>query len=356
LNHRMLTHALMVVLVSTLFLWSQNPANNVPAKADEAVRNGNALYDKGRYDEAVKEYESAITLAPSWYEPHYELGQTYYAMKRPEDARKQYELALDCDPHCWLCYQGLGNLADDLGNRDLALQHYQKSVTLAPDQAQPRYNLAITYVRLKRIDEAISSLKEAESLRPEYASPYFLLGKIYYGQQKFYLAFDQLFQATKLEKSGPRFDQAKKLIDVHVVVDEKLDAASIGSHMSYCIARSGSISPEEYRKRFPGAETYVDNLAEEEYVLGTFATIIGELAEKRKPDAEFGRLVAIKKAGYMIPFILSYSGQRFGKELEEYEKKNPGRMEEFRKWAVDSKISLEPIHPRCEVHWMGQTW
>lgn len=356
MNRRILARAPLLVLVSTLYLCSQNPANSVPAKAAETVRKGNALYDKGRYDEAVKEYESAIGLAPSWFEPHYELGQTYYEMKRPEDARKQYELALNCDLHCWLCYQGLGNLADDLGDRDLALQHYQKAVSLAPDQAQPRYNLAITYVRLKRIDEAISALKEAESLRPEYASPFFLLGRIYYGQQRFYLAFDQLFQATKLEKSGSRFDQAKKLTEIQIVVDKELDAASMGSHMSYCLARAGSISPEEYRKRFPGAETYVDNLAEEENVLGTFATIIGELAEKGKADAEFGRLVAIKKAGYMVPFILSYSGERFGKDLQEYEKKNPGRMQEFRKWAVDSKISLEPVHPRCEVHWMGQTW
>jgi len=356
LNNRIHTITLLFVLVSGSCLWSLNLAKDVPTKAAEKVHNGNALYDKGSYDEAVKEYESAITLAPGWYEPHYELGQTYYEMKRPDDARKQYELALGCDPNCWLCYQGLGNLADDLGDRELALKNYQEAVTLAPDRGQPRYNLAITYVRLQRLDEAISALKDAERVQPEYASPYFLLGEVYYQQKRFYLAADQLFQATKLEKSGPRFDKAKKLIDVQIVVDEKLDANSMGKHMAYCLARAGSISAEEYRKRFPGAETYVDNLAEEEYVLGNFATIAGELSRKKKGDSEFGGLVAIKAAGYLIPFILSSSGERFGKELVEYETKNPGRMEEFRKWASENKISLEPIHPRCEVHWMGQTW
>jgi tetratricopeptide (TPR) repeat protein len=356
LNCRIRASQLFLVLVSACCLWSQTPEKDVPAKAAERVHAGNVLYDKGSYDEAVKEYESAIALAPNWYEPHYELGQTYYQMKRTEDAKKQYDLALESDPECWLCYQGLGNLADDLGDQSLALRLYQKAVNIAPDQGQPHYNVAVTFVRLKRIDEAIAELKEAQRLRPEYASPYFLLGKIYHGQQKFYLAFDQLFRATKLEKSGPRFDQAKKLTDVQVVIDNKLDAKSTGSHMSYCLARAGSISPEEYRKRFPGAETYLDNAAEEEYVLGTFATIVGELSQKKGADPEFASLVAVKKAGHLTPFILSSTGDRFVKDLEEYEKKNPGRMNEFRKWASENKISLEPLHPRCEVHWMGQTW
>lgn len=319
------------------------------------MHEGNALYDKGSYDEAIKAYEAAIALAPSWYEPHYELGQTYAQLKRPQDARKQLELALESDPKCWRCYQALGNLADDLGDRVLALEEYQKAVSLSPDKGQPRYNLAITYFRMQKVDEAVSALQEAERLEPAYASPYFMLGKIYYGQKKFYLAFDQLFQATKLEKSGPRFEKAKELMDVHVVVDEKLKGDAMGSHMSYCIARAGAIAPEEYRKRFPKAETYVNDLAEEEFVLGSFATIVGEMSQHQKGEAEFRRLVAINKAGYLAPFILLTS-ERFRTDLDEYQEKNPGRMEQFRKWASDNKISLEPIHPRCEVNWMGQTW
>jgi tetratricopeptide (TPR) repeat protein len=356
LNARVGLGLILLIFIFPFALSPQSSSKDVPPKALETVRDGNALYDKGSYEGAIKRYEAAINLAPSWYEPHYELAQTYSQMKRPEDARKEYELALSFDSNCWLCYQGLGNLADDLGNHDLALQQYEKAVAIAPNQAQPRYNLAVTYLRLKRTDDSISALKEAERLRPEYPSPYFLLGNVYYRQKRFYLAFDQLFQATKLEKTGPRFEDAKKLIDMQVTVDEKLDQDSMPYHMSYCLARTGSLSPEEYRKRFPGAETYVDDLKEEEYVLSTFATIAGELSAKDKGGAEFARLIAISKAGYLAPFLLSYRGSPFGTDLEGYQKKNPGRMEEFRKWVSDNKISLEPVHARCEVRWMGQLW
>jgi hypothetical protein len=107
-----------------------------------------------------------------------------------------------------------------------------------------------------------------------------LLGRIYYEQGRLYLAFDQLFEATKLEKSGARFEVAKKLIDVQLIMDEKLSSDDMALHMPFCLARSAAISPEDYRKRFPGAETYVDDLNEEKYVLESFATMVAELSPK----------------------------------------------------------------------------
>jgi len=355
-TYRSLTCVLFVVLGFALIASSQSQNQSVPAEALEKVRNGNALFDKENYAAAQKEYEAAIALDWNWYEPHYELGQTYSRIQRQDDAHNEYETALKLEPNCWICYEGLGNLADDAGDHEAAIQNYQKAVNLAPDQARLQYNLGIAYLRMKKVDEGIAALKGAEKLKPNYASPYFLLGNFYYEQKKYYLASDQFLQATKIEKSGPRFDQAKKLNDVQIVIDEKLKGDSIGCHLAYCLARSGSMLPEQYLKRYPGAETYTETLAEEESVLGTFATIMAESGETMHAPPDLARLVIIKKAGYLVPFILVSSKERFLKEGEEFEKQNPGRLEEFRTWAAKSKISLDPIRPRCEVRWMGESW
>ena len=348
--------ALLLPWLVVSCLWSQKTPAEVPTEANDKVRRGNALYDQGKYDEAIKQYESAVTLAPTWYEPHYEMGQTFSQMKRPDDAKRELALALERDPNCWLCYEALGNMADDMGDSDLALKHYGKAVSLAPNQGQPRYNLAIAYVRLKKVDDAIKTLKECEQVEPGYASPYFLLGNIYYGQKKYYLAFDQLFQATKLEKSGARFDKAKKLTNFEIIVDQKLAGNLMGNHMSYCLARAGSMAPEDYRKRFPGAETYINDFAEELHVYNTYTTILSEFPGKQTSGTDFHSLVAIKKADFLEPYILVSSGDRFAKDLAEFESKNPGRIDEFRKWASANKISIERVHPLCEVRWMGETW
>ena len=260
------------------------------------------------------------------------------------------------EPNCWICYEGLGNLADDAGDHARAVENYQRAANLAPGQARLQYNLGIAYLRMQKVNEGIEALKGAEKLKPDYASPYFLLGNVYYEQKKYYLASDQFLQATKIEKSGPRFDRAKKLNDVQIVIDEKLKGDSIGPHLAYCLARSGSMLPGQYQKLYPGAETYTETLAEQESVLGTFATILTVGGNSMHTLPDFARLVTIKKAGYLVPFILASSGNRFAKEGEESQEKNPGRMEEFRAWAAKNKISLDPIHPRCEVRWMGESW
>jgi hypothetical protein len=82
--------------------------------------------------------------------------------------------------------------------------------------------------------------------------------------------------------------------------------------------------PEQYQKRYPGAETYTETLAEEESVLGTFATILSEGSKSMHAPSDLARLVTIKKAGYLVPFILASSGKRFAKkEGEEFQEKNP---------------------------------
>ena len=101
----------------------------------------------------------------------------------------------------------------------------------------------------------------------------------------------------------------------------------------------------------------MDNLDEQVYVLGEFAQIVDELSDGgKKPDPSFGFLAAIKKAGYLAPYILLSSGDRFAGERKEFEAKNPGKIEEFQQWAAKNKVAIAPLQPRCEVRWMGRAW
>jgi len=348
---------LILLLANVAAGWQGPAASKVPPEAQQHVESGNALYDQGKYLESKAEYEQAIALAPDWYDGYYELGLAYWAMKQLPEAEKQMRLAIARQPDCWLCLTGLGNVLDDAGRREEAVGYFRQAIAVAPAVGQPHYNLALTEIRMERLDDAIAELKAAESVDPKYASPYFLLGRIYYLQQKLYLADEQLTQATKLETKGERYDQAKELIDVHIAVDKNLGENEGAIHLAYCMSRAAAMSADEYHKRFPGAETYVDNLDEEVYVLGGFIAIVDELSEGgKKLDPTFGFLVAVKKAGYLAPYILLSGGERFAGERKQFEAKNPGKIEEFQQWAAKNKVAVAPLHPRCEVRWMGQAW
>jgi len=328
-----------------------------PPEAEQHLTKGDTLFDAGKLEEAKAEYEQAIAAAPGWYEGYYELGQTYWAMKNLAEAEKQMRLAIERKPDCWLCLTGLGNVLDDAGRREEAIGYFRQAIAMAPAVGKPHYNLAVTELRLRRVDEAIAELQAAEKVDHKYASPYFMLGRIYVAQEKLYLAQEQLTQATKLETKGERYDQAKELIDASLALDKDLPEAEGATHLAFCMTRAAAMTPEEYHKRFPGAETYVDNLDEQVYVLGEFAQIVDELSDGgKKPDPSFGFLVAIKKAGYLAPYILLSSGDRFAGERKEFEAKNPGKIEEFQQWAAKNKLAIAPLQPRCEVRWMGRAW
>jgi len=68
-----------------------------PAAASprSAISEGNRLYEKGRYDEAIKHYEEAKTdLQKSPYIVYFNEAASYYKQKKYEDAVKAYDQAL----------------------------------------------------------------------------------------------------------------------------------------------------------------------------------------------------------------------------------------------------------------------
>ena len=60
---------------------------------------GNLLYDKKRYEEAIREWESSVSLDPSFAIPWRNLGIAYFNVrKNPERARSAYEMAFRVNP------------------------------------------------------------------------------------------------------------------------------------------------------------------------------------------------------------------------------------------------------------------
>lgn len=325
-------------------------------QAEHLVREGNVLFDAGKYQEARAKYEAALESAPEWYEPHYELGQVYWVTKQFELSKKHYEQAISRKPDCGICYAGLGSLLDDMGNPQEALKHFDLATSHWPGSGKPHYNAAVTYLRLGKTEDAIAKLKAAQQIQPGYASPFFLLGNVYYKQGKLFLAFENLFQATKLETKGPRYDAAKKLIDAQINIDQRLKQDEMGVALSYCIARSHAQLIEQYRKRKPNAETYEGTLDDEAEVITSFANMMAEMKDSNKQAAKYAFLKIIADAGYMEPYLLLLLPDRFSQDREKFQQLHPDRIPQFQIWAAEKKIVLKPLPEGCEVKWMGRTW
>lgn len=97
------------------------------------------------------------------------LGWAEYRLGRSEEAAQHLRLALDYKASYWPARLNLGILAADRGDRDLAVEHFERVLEAQPGplaEAEARYRLAQLYVSMGDKRSAIAQLHKASDLRP----------------------------------------------------------------------------------------------------------------------------------------------------------------------------------------------
>jgi len=111
----------------------KNVADREKSNPTPRVDLGNLYFDAERYDDAIKWYGEALTLAPNNVDVSTDLGVCYYYSNQPDKALEQFDRSLKIDPkHAkTLLNQGIVRA---FGKQDLegAMQAWQKVMELAP--------------------------------------------------------------------------------------------------------------------------------------------------------------------------------------------------------------------------------
>jgi tetratricopeptide (TPR) repeat protein len=88
-----------------------------------------------------------------------------------ESEKNNHVAAIDCftkslkeDPRHYESHYNLANLYAEIGNLSLAKVHYQMAITIEPEFPNSYFNLALTQVMNKEVEEAIKSLLIYHSL------------------------------------------------------------------------------------------------------------------------------------------------------------------------------------------------
>ena len=100
------------------------------------------LERRGRYEEAAAAADRAITEDPTQAPAHKNAGDLHYRLGHYEDALECYARAVRLDPELGGdVYLKLGNIRYRRRERDEAMQLWERSLTLAPDNPMARNNL-----------------------------------------------------------------------------------------------------------------------------------------------------------------------------------------------------------------------
>lgn len=128
-----------------------------------------ALYDAGRFEEALASCERAITLDPSRVDARINRATALLASGRASQALAEFDslLALRPDDAGALVNRGLACMA--LGRFDEAVRSYRRALAVHPRFAEAHNVLGVALYRSGRRDEGLRHIEEAVRLAPDNA-------------------------------------------------------------------------------------------------------------------------------------------------------------------------------------------
>jgi adenylate cyclase len=129
---------------------------------------GRSCFAQGQYEKAAALFAQASQASPDDYQAPSLRGLCFRALNRPVEAREAFQECLQkVEHHLQLNPDGvravcLGSSAlCGLGDRDRALEWADRALSMDPEEATVLYNVACTYAVLKETDKAIDCLEKS---------------------------------------------------------------------------------------------------------------------------------------------------------------------------------------------------
>ncbi|MDR1847592.1 MAG: tetratricopeptide repeat protein [Bacteroidales bacterium] len=172
------------------------------------------IWDK-LYDKEIECYQKAIACKPDFVDAYFHLGKAYENVKNDEFAMiymKQAAQLGSKNATRWLSKVDDGNIRPSIRSifdegrnalkqkqYELALECFQKVITLKPDLAEAYFTLGSIYgIWRQDYKQALEYYQKAIELKPDYAEAYFNLGVAYGLTGNTQQGIDYMKQAAQL--------------------------------------------------------------------------------------------------------------------------------------------------------------
>ncbi len=153
------------------------PVSFAAPNAKKAVKEGNLLYNKAKYEDALKSYEDALMAKPDSDVVNFDIGTALYKTGGYEAAITHFEKALTTDDKLLEEKAGYnaGNAKYKFGiskeEKDLpkavdllkqSLRHYENALKIDSKDEDAKYNYEFVKKELERLETKLKKQKEQQ--------------------------------------------------------------------------------------------------------------------------------------------------------------------------------------------------
>jgi Flp pilus assembly protein TadD len=198
---------------------------SMPKKARDLVYSGKQkIYFGKNLDAGLADLQSAVALAPDYYEAYYQIGMTYLQLNRREDAetnfRKSIELSKDTYGEPVI---GMGTVSLDRADNEGGEKMIRRGLQLSPNFWLGYYELGRACLAENHLAEAKKAGEQARSLMPNAAIIYRLLANVHMGEKDYPALLEDIDAYLKIDPDSPAGAHAKEMREevMQKIRDEK---------------------------------------------------------------------------------------------------------------------------------------
>lgn len=133
------------------------------------VHQGNVAFQAKQFEAAAKAFRNALAMDSEDPSIRAKLAATLVTLNDVDQAREEYGKVLEQDPKNVMANYGLGVLAAQDRNDDVALNYYHSVLDVDPNHQQARFNLANSLIRLGKYQDSASHFQQVIKRSPDNA-------------------------------------------------------------------------------------------------------------------------------------------------------------------------------------------
>jgi tetratricopeptide (TPR) repeat protein len=178
----------------------------------EALTQANALYDKGQWDAAIREYREILSRSPSLGMINLQIAAAYRGKKAYDDALAAYNELLKTDPANEKAKVGIAMTNLEKGDLEAAERTLESAAQAPGATREVFYDLGEVKRARSLTDEAAKAYTKAAEVDPTWGKPQLALGRIAMDKGDAAAARKYFQMVTEVDPVSPEATQAATML------------------------------------------------------------------------------------------------------------------------------------------------